>query len=68
MSPVTTMNYKQAVFMHQYPIARRTEFYRKMLFLPFILKQVIDHAFELSKGICRGFANDRHGPRPSQQQ
>jgi hypothetical protein len=25
---------------------------------------VIDHAFELSKGTCRGFANDRRGGGP----
>jgi hypothetical protein len=47
---------------------RGEELYRKILFLPFILKQVIDHAFELSKGICRDYANDRRGGGPGQQQ
>jgi hypothetical protein len=57
------------LLMDGYGVFRR-HFDRKMLFLPFILKQVIDHAFELSKRHLRDYADDRRspGPGPGQQQ
>jgi hypothetical protein len=42
---------------------RAGQLYRKILFT-ILLEQVIEYAFELSKGVCRGYADVRRGPGP----